>query len=289
MPEQHGYNVGKGYAAVWTDENLIEMVLEQAETYIEKLQKGSKLKLKIPIFDFITYEYDYKSKGKHGIYFSREVDLSEKIRVKTVAELYNEIQKTSTFKPFISQIEQNLILALHMPKMFREQLKFLRNIPEISTKSEKELDDLIALPDPMLQQKVLDSEYQVAPGQNQFAIIENLVEPLTHKYPTLRQDLLSVVNKEKPAIRLSFRGYEYITYFLEIAGKPEPFPVCFPIEARYSLPNAPGFPARVLGIVSFTPNPPLDAPSFSPFFMRAVSLFLPYEWKNQSSQPPDLL
>jgi hypothetical protein len=279
LSEQRDYGKRIGYAAVWTDENLIEKVLEQAENFMGKLQAESKVKLKIPILDFITYEYDYKSKGKHGIYFDREVDLSEKIRVKTIPELYKEIQKMATFKPFIAQIEQNLILALHLPKMFREQLMFLRQIPEISAESKKELDELIALPDPTLQQKVLDSEYQVAPGQNQFAIIEKHVKPLISRYPTLRQDLLSVVNKEKPTVRMSFRGGEYITYFLEIEGKPEHFPVCFPIEAKYSLPHAPSFHAKVLGIVSFTPNPPLDVQGFPPFFLRAVSLFLPYHWK----------
>jgi len=279
LPEQRDYGGRIGYAAVWTDENLIDKVLEQAESFMEKLREGSKVKLKVPILDFITYEYDYKSKGKRGIYFDREVNLSEKIRVKTVPELHKEIQKMATFKPFIAQIEQNLILALHLPKMFREQLMFLRQIPEISAESKKELDELIALPDPTLQQKVLDSEYEVAPRQNQFAIIEKHVKPLTGRYPTLRQDLLSVVKKEKPAIRLSFKGGEYITYFLEIGGKPEHFPVCFPVEAKYSLPNAPSFHAKVLGIVSFTPNPPLDVQGFPPFFLRAVSLFLPYQWK----------
>lgn len=284
MSEHLDHRERIGYAAVWTDENLIEKVLEQAESFVEKLQEGSKVKLKVPILDFITYEYDHKSKGKRGIYFDKEVDLSEKIHVKTILELYKEIKKMSTFKPFIAQIEQNLILALHLPKMFREQLMFLRQIPEISVESKKELDELIALPDPTLQQKVLDSEYEVAPGQNQFAIIEKHVEPLITRYPTLRQDLLSVVNKEKPAIRLSFKGGEYITYFLEIGGKPEHFPVCFPVEAKYSLPNAPGFQAKVLGIVSFTPNPPLDVKGFPPFFLRAVSLFLPYQW-TESPRP----
>jgi len=285
LPEQRDCGGKIGYAAVWTDENLIEKVLEQAESFMEKLRDGSKVKLKVPILDFITYEYDYKGKGKRGIYFNREVDLSRKIHIKTIPELHKEIQKMATFKPFIAQIEQNLILALHLPKMFREQLMFLRQIPEISAESKKELDELIALPDPTLQQKVLDSEYEVAPGQNQFAIIENNVKPLINTYPTLRQDLLSVVRKEKPTIRMSFRGGEYITYILEIEGKPEHFPVCFPVDAKYSLPNAPGFHARVLGIVSFTPNPPLDLRGSPPFFFRAVSLFLPYQWK-ELPRPP---
>jgi hypothetical protein len=265
------------YAAIWTDENLVEKVLEQAEGFLEKLRKGSKVKLKVPILDFITYEYDYKYKGKRGIYFDKEVDLSEKIRVKTIPQLHKEIHEHRVFKPFIAQIEGNLILALHMPKLFREQLRFLREIPEISIESKKELDELSALPDPILQQKVLDSEYEVAPGQNQFAIIEKHAKPLISKYPSLRQDLMNTINREKPAIRLSFRGDEYITYFFEERGKPIPFPICFPVKAKYSLPNAPGFYAKVLGIVSFMPNPPLDVKQgFSPFFFRAVSLFLAY-------------
>jgi hypothetical protein len=265
------------YAAIWTDENLIDRVLEQAEGFLEKLRKGSKVKLKVPLLDFITYEYDYKYKGKRGIYFDKEVDLSEKIHVKTIPEVFKEIEKRRLFKPFIAQIEENLILALHMPKLFREQLRFLQEIPEVSMESKKELAKLIALPDAILQQKVLDSEYAVAPGKNRFAIIEKHVEPLINKYPGLRQDLVGIINKEKPAIRISFRGDEYITYFLEEGGKPKHFPICFPIGAKYSLPNAPGFYARVLGIVSFMPNPPLDVKKgFPPFFLRAVSLFIAY-------------
>lgn len=273
------------YAAIWTDENLIDKVLEQAEGFVEKLRKGSKVKFKVPVLDIISYEYDYKYKGKGGIYFNREVDLSEKIRAKTIPKLYKEIKKRRIFKPFIAQIEEKLILAFHMPKMFREQLRFLREIPEISIESKKELDKLIALSDPILQQKVLDSEYEVAPRQNRFAIIEKHVEPLINKYPGLRQDLKNVISKEKPAIRLSFRGGEYLTYFLEESGKPVHFPICFPVEAKYSLPNVPGFYARVLGIVSFMPNPPLDVwQGFSPFFFRAVSLFVAYGWGKPPKQ-----
>lgn len=265
------------YAAIWTDEKMVEKVLEQAEGFLEKLRKGSKVKLRVPIFDFIAYEYDYKYGGKRGIYFDKEIDLSEKIRVKTIAQLHKEIEKQRIFKPFIAQIEGNLSLALDMPKLFREQLRFLQRIPEVSIESKKELDKLIALPDTILKQKVLDSEYEFVPGKSRFAIIEKYAEPLINKYPGLRQDLRDTINREKPTIRLSFRGDEYLTYFLEEGGKPILFPICFPVEAKYSLPNAPGFNARVLGVVSFSPNPPLDVrEGFSLFFFRSVSLFLAY-------------
>lgn len=272
--------ISSGYAAVWTDETLIETVLEQAEGYMKKLQKRSKIKIKVPLFDFITYEYDYQKKGKSGLYFSKEIDLSNQIRIKSIPEIYQKIKKAPTFKPFIAQIEQNLNLAIHLPSFFREQLKFLRNIPEVSTESKKELDELIGLPDPTLRQKVFDSKIEDDSGGFVFGIVYKRIEQLVSKYPSIQNDMQRLVNKEKPSIKLSFRGNEYITYFNEKTMNFRGiFPVCFPMDAKYSLPNVAAFTAKVLGIVSFTPNPPLDATNIPPFFLRAVSLFMPYQWK----------
>ncbi len=264
------------YAAVWTDENLIEIVLEQAESYFKKFLRGSKVNVKVPLLNFITYEYDYQAKGKRGIYFDKEVELSEKMSVKSISELQENIQKMSDFKPFITQIEQDLMLFLSEPKMFREELKYLCNIPEVSANSKKELKELIALPDTILDQKVLDSQFEDAQGQKRWAIIEKHVQPLISKYPSIRRDLMNVLTTEKPA-SMSFRGGEYIAYLAEIGGEPIlSFPICFPEESKKWLPNTKGFHARVLGIVSFTSNPPFGLEAN--FFLRAVSLLVPYQF-----------
>lgn len=83
--------------------------------------------------------------------------------------------------------------------------------------------------------------------------------------------------KERIAVTNSFRGEDYFVYPIKTGERPSQLMVYFPVSARNSLPNVGEFKCRVIGIVSYTPNLPLGARQGTPFFIRAVSLFLPYE------------
>ena len=262
------------WGLIWTDEQIIQSVLEQYESFLDKVRKG-EFRIKFPFF-----EYNYVPSSKQSIYFADKViDLSEKLKISSVREIFNLINQQKTFCPFITQMVGRLILTFHAPEYCKLILRYvLKLINKRKGKIGLEIKKLLRLPDYMLMQKMIESG-EIKQGILPWNIPEKYVKMLEPKYPNIRQEILKEACREKPAIKAEFLGKKYIVYFFESEGRPVPFPIYFPLEASSSLPNAPSFLGKILGIVSLTPNPPLNATrQLSPFFLRAFSLFIGYNY-----------
>ncbi len=258
----------KRWAPIWTDERLIKPVLMQTSNFFQKIKEKGKLKLSFPYF-----EYEYEPTHQE-LYFQKEVDLAEHLEIKSIEEILDQISKLKPFKPFITQIEEKLILPLDLPEYFRFILNYLLRIPEIPKDQKKEIRVLASLPREVLQEKILKSGATQSPFP--FALADRYIKPILPLYPELGKTITELAVKEKIAIKNSFRGEEYFVYFVSFENKPSDFAVYFPTSAKQSLPNLGEFTARVIGIVSYTANLPLGTKKGMPFFIRAVSLFLPY-------------
>lgn len=258
------------WAPVWTDEDLIRPVLIQASSSLKKVKDRSTLRLSFPFF-----EYEYQpSESEQKLYFHREVDLAEHLEMKSINEILGRVNELKPFKPFIVQIEETLILPLDLPEYFRFILNYLLKIPEIPKSQKREIRVLASLPREVLQEKILKSGDTRSPFP--FALADKYVKPILTIYPNLGETITNLAVKEKIAIRNTFRGVEHLVYFVSLGNKPSDFAIYFPISAKDSLPNAGEFRARVIGIVSYTANLPLGMKKGMPFFIRAVSLLLPY-------------
>ena len=257
------------WAPIWTDENIIRTVLMQTSSFFEKIRKSGTVKLSFPYF-----EYAYRPSEKQELYFHKEVDLAEHLEIKTIKEIFEQIDKSKPFKPFITQIEETLIFPLDLSEYFRFILNYLLKIPEIPKNHKKEIRMLVSLPREVLQDKILKSGSTKSPFP--FALADKYIKPILSIYPELGKIITDLAVKEKIAIKNSFRGENYLVYFISVKDKPAPFTVYFPISAKDNLPNLGEFRARVIGIVSYTANLPLGIKKGIPFFIRAASLFFPY-------------
>jgi len=268
------------YGVVWTDNKLIETVLNQAESHVKgkslgtkiartigKMLGGSKIQVQL---GFITYEYDFIETDEKRLYFNKEVDLSESMQVTSLEAIQGEIKMMPAFKPFITQIEQNLTLFVDTPLMFRAILKFLKKVPTLPPKSKKEINNYLAMPDPILEEEIEKSQNE---SENLYGFTLKYANQLSNTYPNILKSFGEIIFKEKPS-KMSFLGENMIVYNVVLDhDKLVPFVVAFPEEARSSLSEKNGqFAAKVLGIVSLAPNPIYES---CPYFMRAVSLLRP--------------
>lgn len=256
------------WAPIWTDEKAIKPVLMQTSSLFKKIKSSGKLKLSFPYFEYEYQPYEQE------LYFQREVDLAEHLEIKSIKEIFDQINKVKPFKAFVTQIEEKLIFTLDLPEYFRFILKYLLKIPEIPKNSKEEIRMLASLPREVLQDKILKSGSTRGPFP--FALADKYIKPILSIYPELGRIITELAVKEKIAIRNHFRGEDYLVYFVCIQDKPSDFAVYFPLSAKDSLPNVGEFRARVIGIVSYTANLPLGIKKGTPFFIRAVSLFFPY-------------
>jgi hypothetical protein len=256
------------WAPVWTDEKLIKLVLMQTSNFFKKIKEKGKLKLSFPYF-----EYEYQP-TQQDLYFQKEVNLAEHLETKSIKEILDQINIARPFKPFITQIEETLIFPLDLPEYFRFILSYLLKIPEVPEVQKREIRVLTSLPREVLQEKILKSGATQSPFP--FALADKYVKPILPLYPELGKTITELAIKEKLAIKNSFRGEDYFVYFVSLENKPSDFAVYFPTSAAQSLPNSGEFKARIIGIVSYTANLPLGIKKGMPFFIRAVSLFLPY-------------
>jgi len=264
------------FAQVWVDSEIIDEVIDQTENIFEKIKK-TELKINIPL-GVLNFEYDKKSKTSKEFDSQTIYKLSEDVGVQDPLEILKKIEKQKSFIPFIAQIEGKIIFSMHLPKMVREQLKFLVNIPEIEERDREQMRKLTILPDSILQQKVLDSEINVGVNKTQYEITEKYIRKIKKFYPSIQQNMMIAVLREKPVIQMSFRGNDYLTFL--ILRDNTPFihlPICFPFSSKKALPDLPEFYGKVIGIVSLSNNPILDIPTGSPFFLRSVALFIGYK------------
>ncbi|MGD0804547.1 MAG: hypothetical protein ABSA11_10810 [Candidatus Bathyarchaeia archaeon] len=263
------------WAPIWTDEKIIKTVLTQTDGIFKKLKKGSSLKLAFPYF-----EYGYQPIENQELDFQREVDLAEHLELKSNLEILEEIGRLVSFKPFITQLEVDLIALLDLPEFFRFILDYLLDIPEIPIKQKDEIKALTSLPREILQDKIIKSGNREKPFP--FALADKYVLPILPIYPDLPLIIQNLAVNEKKIITNYFKGEKYFVYFQQIDEKPfQELPVYFPITAKDSLPNTGEFKGRVISIVSYNTNFPLGQKKGNPFFLRAVSLFLSYEFKKK--------
>jgi hypothetical protein len=263
------------WAPIWTDRTIIEAVLMQSSNLFEKIQKSGSLK-----FSFPNFEYDYKP-TEQKLYFQDEVDLAEKLKIDTIEEIFNKIKNMETFKPFVVHSELELVFTLDLPEYFRYILNYLLKIPEVLQNHKDEIRALVFLPREILQNKVLESGSTTRPFP--FALADRYILPILPMYSGLDKIITDLAVRDKIAIKNSFRGEDYIVYFISQKDKPSDFCAYFPILAQNSLPNEGNFTARIIGIVSFSVNLPLGKKGGFPFFIRAVSLFMPFKVKQQRS------
>ncbi|MEM2842183.1 MAG: hypothetical protein QW201_02660, partial [Thermoproteota archaeon] len=153
-------------------------------------------------------------------------------------------------------------------------INYLSKIPEIPENHKKEIRELASLPREVLQNKILKSGDTQRPFP--FALADKYIMPILSIYPELGDTITDLAVKEKIAVENSFRGEDYLVYFVSITDKPSDLTVYIPTSAKDALPNVGVFRARVIGIVSYTVNLPLGTKKGTPFFIRAVSLFFPY-------------
>jgi len=262
------------WAPIWTDEKIIGAVLAQSSSLYRKVKKDSTIKFSFPVF-----EYEYRPTEKQELYFHREVDLANHLNIKSVKDILIQIGKTRPFKPFITYIEEKLIAPLDLPEFFRFIFNYLLEIPEIPDDQKAEMRKLASLPREILQDKVLRSGNTTAPFP--FALADRYIKPILPLYDNLANIINNLAVARKALIRYSFKGEEFFVYWLSIDNKPSLLlPVYFPVSAKDSLPDSGEFVGRIIGIISMNPKLPLGVKEGNPFFIRAVSLFYPYKYRD---------
>jgi hypothetical protein len=261
------------WAPIWTDEKVIKAVLAQTDNFFKKLKEKGTLKLTFPYF-----EYGYQPIEGQELDFQKEVDLAEHLEIMSTKEVFEEIGGLKFFKPFVTQIEVGLIAPLDLPEFFRFILNYLLDVPEIPARQKDEIKALTSLPREILQDKILKSGNREKPFP--FALADKYVLPILPIYPNLPIIIQGLAVNEKKIITNSFKGEKFFVYYQKFEDKPfQDFPVYFPVNAKDSLPNTGEFNCRIIGIVSYNTNLPLGLKKGNPFFLRAVSLFFPYEYK----------
>lgn len=264
------------WAPIWTDDEMLQIVINSNVTSLgklrEELNQGS-LSVKIPFLEYSTS----KPRDKEALPFSKANDLVKVMEIKHVEEIMKEINLMENFKPFVTIFDGDVHIFGSPYRVLRAEIDYLHNFYKMPDKFKHELEEFRNYSDAELDKELIGRvKSNTAGNPNRLSMqMQKYRNALRNDFPDIEKMISEHIISTKPAYISKFKGKNYLVY---LAGEEKDFHnfyVYFPVEATSDLPNGTGFPARVIGIMFFNPNPPQKG--LSHFAFIAVSLFMRYE------------
>jgi len=269
MSPKHVNSNETRWILLWIDRELFPAIRTQTLSRLQKAKKTlltGKWTIKAPLIDIIEYEVG-KTTGSEKLDFQGEATkLSNEIQAHSPSEVYQRFSSAKSPKNFIIQVVNELYYPMWAPNYIRCLSRFLLNLPSVPTKLKQRLEQNLRLPDYAIQHEF--SKVMGEKGQYSF---DDYFEWAKDKYPGIDEDFKKCLEQEKPGITTFVQQQEYCVANFGRPNQPTLF-VYFPINAREVLPPPNGYMyAKVIGIVSYNPSPPL--PMMPTVYLRASCLF----------------
>jgi len=264
------------WAPVWTDDEMLQIVINSNVTALgklrEELNQGS-LSVKLPFLEYSTG----KPMAKEALPFSKATDLVKVMEGRPVKDIMKEINLMDNFKPFVTLFDGDVHVFGSPCRVLRAEFDYLLKFYKMPEKFKHELAELRNYSDAELDKEFIGRvSSNTAGNPNALSMqMQKYRNVLRNDFPDIEKMINEHIVSTKPAYITKFKGKDYLVY---LAGEKKDFHsfyVYFPVEAAPDLPNGTGFPARVIGIMIFNPNPP--GKGLSHFAFIAVSLFLQYK------------
>ena len=264
------------WAPVWTDDEMLQIVINSNVTALgklrEELNQGS-LSVKLPFLEYSTG----KPMAKEALPFSKANDLVKVMEIRHVEDIMKEINLMENFKPLVTLFDGDVHIFGSPYRVLRAEFDYLLKFYKMPDKFKHELAELRNYSDAELDKEFIGRvSSNTAGNPNELSMqMQKYRNVLRNDFPDIEKMINEHIVSTKPAYITKFKGKDYLVY---LAGEKKDFHsfyVYFPVEAAPDLPNGTGFPARVIGIMFFNPNPPKKG--FSNFAFIAVSLFIQYE------------
>jgi len=253
---------------LWVDKELFPVIRAQTLSRMQKARKtlfGGKWTIKVPLMDVIEYEVGKTTTPEKLDFQSEATKLSDGLEIHSPSEVYQRFSSAKYLKSFIVQVANKLYYPMWAPSYIRCFSRFLLNLPSVPEDLKQRLEENLQLPDYALQHDF--SKAMEEKGQYSF---DQYFEWARNKYPGIDEDFKRYMVQEKPGITTFVEQQQYC-----VANFGEPKPpllVYFPIQAREKLPPPNGHMyAKVIGIISYNPSPPL--PGMPTVYLRACCLF----------------
>ena len=254
---------------LWVDKGVFSNIRTQTLSRIQKAKKtlsGGKLTVKVPLIDIIEYETGKTETTGKNDFASETTKLSEELEVHSPSEVYGQFPLAKFFKPSIVQVADNLYYPMWAPNYIRCISHFLLKLPQVPDDLKQRLEEKLQLPNYALQHEF--SKAMKEKGQYSF---NQYFEWAKNKYPGVEEDFKMYIKQEKPGITTFIEQQEFCVANFGHPEKPSVW-VYFPVNAREALPPPNGsIYAKVIGIISYNPSPPL--PEMPAFYLRAACLF----------------
>jgi len=215
----------------------------------------------------VEYETEFAVTPEEFDVHEEAEKLSNQLKVHSPSEVYERFSDAKGIKQLIIQAAGELYYPLWAPEYMRCICRFLLSLPGVPEDLRRELEEKLQLPDQALQHEFARAMEE----RGEFSFARYFVWA-KKRYPGIDFDFRKYLSEEKPGIRTKLEGKEYCVAQFGHPSKPELF-LYFPVEAKKVLPPANGYMyGKVIGIVSYNPNPPL--PELMPrIYLRAVCLF----------------
>lgn len=261
------------WAPVWTDEGMLQVVLNNNATAIESLREQlnqGTVRVRIPFLEYATGN----PKKADNLPFTREVDLANALEIQNIETICSKLDKMVNFVPFVAYFEGTINMFVSVSRWIREEINYLMKMNKLGSEVKHQLAEMRNYSDEELEYAFSQGTYDTAIAERGIISMRKYRDLLKNDFPTIDHLIARDVLSKKPTFLSRFKGREYFTY---LAGKEKElnkFYILFPVEAINDLPNLANFEARIIGIMFYNANPPQAG--LSHLALVAVSLFLPW-------------
>lgn len=260
------------WAIVWSDRDEMKKIYNKSKSGIvklrEELNKGN-LTIKLPFLEYTTGDMTEDS----PLDFELESFLLNELKPLSKDETIEHIKSNKPFKPVIVVLEGVLQPMLDKYKFIRLQFEFLEKSTLLSKESEKEIESLLNFSDLELGRIYDESFYYISENEQKSRLLEKYMNEAKVKSQSIQELVFNHIIKQKPTLIGEHDDSSYMVYFCQDYTAPI---IYFPIKAKQSIPSQAGFMARIIGVLTFASNVPLN--NTSTFVIKVAALAIPFNY-----------